>query len=118
MRLDVGVLGPEEVFGKLDCPSLDGVDVVASGIEAVVGVALGVLVREEVGHGELDGEGGVVLRGDHLEAAGLVVELRDDGGGDLGGDGADVFERCEKGDEPGVQVAAGFGRSCDVVGEG
>ena len=86
MGLDVGVLGAEEVLGKLDGASLDGVDVVAPGVEAVVGVALGVLVGEEVAHGELDGEGGVVLRGDHLEAVGLVVELRDDGGGDLGGD--------------------------------
>ena len=116
--LYVGVLRTEEVPGKLDGASLDGVDVLAPGVEAVVGVALGVLIGEEVAHGELDGEGGVVLRGDHLEAVGLVVELCDDGGGDLWRDGPDVFERCEAGDEPGVQVASGGGRLGDVVGEG
>ena len=118
VRLDVGVLRTEEVPGKLDGASLDGVDVLAPGVEAVVGVALGVLIGEEVAHGELDGEGGVVLRGDHLEAVGLVVELCDDGGRDLWRDGPDVFERCEAGDEPGVQVASGGGRLGDVVGEG
>ena len=118
MRLDVGVLRAEEVFGQIDGSSLDGVDVLTPGVEPVVGVALGVLVGEEVAHGELDGEGGVVLRGDHLEAVRLVVQFCDDGGRDLGRDGADVFERCEAGDESGVQVAAGGGRLGNVVGEG
>ena len=66
MRLDVGVLGAEQLAGERRSFALDDVDVVAAGVEAVPGIALGVLVGEQVAVGQLDGERAEVLAGDEL----------------------------------------------------
>jgi hypothetical protein len=55
VRLDVGVLGAEERFGVVGSQRLDPVNHLASGIEAMAGDALGVLVGKPVTHGEQHG---------------------------------------------------------------
>ena len=82
VRLDVRVLGAEELAGVLGRDRLDLVDVLAAGVEAVPDRALGVLVRQPRAHGQQDGRGGVVLGGDELERGALVGELGPGGGGD------------------------------------
>ena len=79
MRLHVGVLGAEELARLLGGQALDGVDVVAAGVEAVVRVAFGVLVGEQVAHRQLGGQRRVVLAGDELEIGPLVRQFLDDG---------------------------------------
>ena len=46
VRLGVGVLGAEQLAGVLGGERLDGVDVLAAGVEAVADGALGVLVAD------------------------------------------------------------------------
>ena len=96
--LDVGVLGAEERLRQLDGARLDGVDVVAAGVEAVAGRALGVLIAEPVAHREEDGGRGEVLAGDELEVRTLVGELLADAVGDFGEGGADDVEGGAEGD--------------------
>ena len=72
VRLDVGVRGAEQLAGVLGGERLDGVDVLAAGVEAAADGALGVLVAEPVAHGQQHGRGGVVLAGDQLERLALV----------------------------------------------
>ena len=50
VRLHVGVLGAEEVFGPLDGQGLDLVDDLAAAVVAVARVAFGVLVGEHAAH--------------------------------------------------------------------
>src|SRR5205809_7584699 len=108
--LDVGVLGAEERLRQLDGARFDGVDVVAAGVEAVAGRALGVLIAEPVAHREEDGGRGEVLAGDELEVRTLVGELLPDAVGDLGEGCADDVEGGAEGD--------GFGRGCRGSGGG
>ena len=75
VRLGVRVLGPEQLAGVLGGQRLDGVDVLAAGVEAVPDGALGVLVGQPGAHGQQHGGGGVVLRGDQLERGALVGQL-------------------------------------------
>ena len=69
VRLHVGVRGAEERLGVVGGAALDGVDVLAPGVEAVADRALGVLVGEPVAHGQQHGRRGVVLAGDELQRA-------------------------------------------------
>jgi hypothetical protein len=80
--LRVGVVGPKQLPGVLGRDGLDGVDVLAGGVEAVPHGALGVLVAEPAAHGEQHGRGGVVLRRDQLQRAPLVGQLLPGGVGD------------------------------------
>jgi hypothetical protein len=111
VRLDVGVAGAEQLTGVLGGQRLDGVDVLAAGVEAVADGALGVLVAEPVAHGEQHGRRGVVLAGDELEGSALVLDLRADGVGDARLDGADDVQAAAEG---GGLGAAG-GRRCGHV---
>ena len=90
VRLDVRVLGAEELLGAVDRELLDDVDVLAAAVVALSRVALGVLVREHAALALEDGARDEVLRGDHLERALLAIELEADGLGDLR---VDVGER-------------------------
>ena len=92
MGLEVRVRGAEERLRELDGARLDGVHVVAAGVEAVAGRALGVLIAEPVAHREEDGGRGEVLAGDELEVRTLVGELLADAVGDFGERGADDVE--------------------------
>ncbi len=92
VRLRVGVLGTEQLAGVLGGERLDGVDVLAAGVEAVTDRALGVLVAEPGAHGEQHGRRGVVLAGDQLERTSLVAQLLTGGLGDPRLDRGDHLE--------------------------
>ena len=92
VRLHVGVRGAEQLAGVLGGQRLDGVDVLAAGVEPVPDRALGVLVGEPGAHRQQHRGRGVVLAGDQLERIPLVGELFAGGGGDAGFDGADDLQ--------------------------
>jgi hypothetical protein len=104
MRLDVGVVGAEDLLGPVDRELLDDVDVLAAAVVALPGVALGVLVGQHAPLALEDRLWDEVLRGDHLERALLALELVLDGVGDLR---VDLGKRAVE--EVGAQV--GHGRS-------
>ncbi len=81
VRLGIHVRRAEECARELVGARFDDVDVVASGIEAVPGRALGVLVAEPVAHREQHGRAREVLACDQLEVRPLVGELVQDGVG-------------------------------------
>ena len=107
VRLDVRVGGAEEGFGMVGGELLDGVDVLATGVEAVADRALGVLVGEPRAHGEEDRRRGVVLAGDELQRAALVGQLGADGTRDGRLDRADDIQRAAVGDD--AASASGIG---------
>ena len=84
VRLGVGVRRPEQLARVLGGERLDGVDVLAAGVEAVADRALGVLVGEPGAHRQQHRRRGVVLAGDQLERGALVGELGACGLGDHG----------------------------------
>ena len=72
MRLDVGVLGAEELLGPVDRQPLDLVDELATAVIPLAGQTLGVLVGQDRADGLHDGGAGVILRGDQLELVALA----------------------------------------------
>ena len=115
VRLDVGVGRAEEGFGVVGGELLDGVDVLAPGVEAVADRALGVLVGQPRAHREQHRRRGVVLAGDELQRAALVGQLGADGPGDRRLDGADDLQRAAVGDRCCVGVVACSGALLDVA---
>ena len=109
VRLHVGVLGAEQLAGVLGGDRLDGVDVLAAGVEAVTHGALGVLVAEPGAHRHQHGRRGVVLAGDELERGTLVGEL---GAGRLGD------PRLHRGDDLECLGVGAAGQAGQVVGHG
>ena len=84
VRLDVHVLGAEELLGPLDGELLDRVHVLAPAVVAAARIALGVLVGHD-GADRLEHRlGDEVLRGDQLQVPRLALRLESDGLGDLG----------------------------------
>jgi hypothetical protein len=104
VRLDVRVRGAEQLAGVLGGHRLDGVHVLAAGIEAAADGALGVLVAEPVAHREQHRRGRVVLAGDELQRLALVVQFLGDRVGDAR---LDVPDHVQGGAEGG-----GFGVQC------
>ena len=84
MRLDVGVLGPEERRQPLACELLDLVDDLVAAVVAASRVALGVLVGQHRAGGCKDRGGREVLAGDELQGRALAVQLVAEQAGDLG----------------------------------
>ena len=82
-----GVRRAEQLAGVVGGQLLDGVDVLAAGVEPVADGALGVLVRQPGAHRQQRRERGVVLAGDQLERRPLIGEFGPDRGGDVGLDG-------------------------------
>ncbi len=78
MGLHIGVLHAKKLLRLLAGVVFDLVHVVTAGIETGENKTLGVLVREQVAHGELRGQGAVVLTGDELQVAALVGQFLDD----------------------------------------
>ena len=111
VRLDVGVRRAEQLRGVLGGQRLDGVDVLAAGVEPVPDGALGVLVGEPGAHGQQHRRRRVVLAGDQLERIPLVGKLFARGGGDAGFDGLDDLQRRAVGGARGVGVL-GARRRC------
>ena len=96
VRLDVGVVGAEQLLGALDRQFLGDVDLLAAAVVAAAGVALGVLVGQHRADRVEHGLRHEVLRGDHLQRALLAAQLALEDGGDLGVDlgqrrGLEVF---------------------------
>src|SRR5690349_8198887 len=130
VRLDVGVRRSEELAGVLGRHGLDGVDVLAAGVEPVADGALGVLVAEPGAHGQEHCGRGVVLARDELEGGSLVGELlpsrlgdaRLDGGDDLqslgvstAGQSVEVGHEAEPSEGPGDRPTRLVGRTrCDL----
>ena len=83
VRLDVGVPGAEQGLDPVDRELLDHVNVLAAAVVALPRIALGVLVGQHRALRLHDSPGGVVLRGDHLQALALAGELGVDPRGDL-----------------------------------
>ncbi len=83
VRLDVDVLGAEELLGAVDGEALDHVDELAAAVVAAAGVALGVLVRHHAAGGFQHGAADEVLRRDQLEPEVLARALVGDGLVDL-----------------------------------
>src|SRR5438128_3374267 len=76
MRLDVYVVGAEQLLRALDRQRLDLVDDLAgAAVVAPAGIALGVLVREQGAQRLEDGGAGQVFRRDQLERLRLPSEL-------------------------------------------
>ena len=84
VRLHVGVRRAEEGLRVVGGEALDGVDVLAAGVEPVPHGALGVLVREPRAHRQQHRRRGIVLAGDELQRGALVGQFGADGGRDLG----------------------------------
>ena len=83
VRLDVGELGAEQGLDPVDRELLDHVNVLAAAVVALARVALGVLVGQHRTLRLHHSPGGVVLRGDHLQAVTLAGQLGVDLRGDL-----------------------------------
>ncbi len=75
VRLHVGVLGAEDLFGAVAGEVLDDIGELAAAVVALAGVAFGVLVGEDGSGGFENGAADEVLRGDHLQALVLAVNL-------------------------------------------
>ena len=83
VRLQVGVLGAEQLLGPRDADLLGPVDDLAAAVVARARVALGVLVGQRAAERGEHGRAGEVLAGDQLQAAAQPVELVEDDAGDL-----------------------------------
>ncbi len=83
VRLDVRVLGAEQLLRAVDRELLDLVDDLAAAVVALAGVTLGVLVRRHRADGLEHGRPGEVLRGDQLDLAALALELLAEQPGDV-----------------------------------
>jgi hypothetical protein len=83
MRLDIGVLRPEELLAPFDGQPLHHVDELAPPIVAATGITFGVLVGHHTPLGFQDGLADEVLRGDHLEFFRLSPGFLTDGLRDL-----------------------------------
>ena len=115
VRLDVGVRRAEQLAGVLGGHALDGVDVLAAGVEAVPDGAFGVLVGQPAAHGQQHGGRGVVLAGDQLERITLVGKLFACRRGDPRLDGLDDLQRRAVGGAGGVGVLGAGRRSVEVT---
>ena len=83
---------PEEAASEGSGMFFDVVDVVTAGVEAAVRHAFGILVGEEIALCELYCQRAVVLAGDHLQVAALVLQFGNDGCGDSRRDCVNLFE--------------------------
>ena len=84
VRLDVGVLGAEELLRAVDREVLGDVDLFAPPVIPLARVALRVLVGEHRAGGVEHRLGHEVLGGDHLQRRLLALELAIEDLGDLG----------------------------------
>ena len=114
VRLDVRVLGAEQLLGALDREVLGDVDLLAAAVVAAARVALGVLVGQHRALRLQDGARHEVLARDHLERVALARELAVEDGGDLG---VELGERLVQQGVGGRSRAHGSPRSqrCAVV---
>ncbi|MCY1530662.1 hypothetical protein D9M68_658580 [compost metagenome] len=79
VRLDVGVVGAEQLLGAVDGQLFDNVDVFAATVVTLARIALGVLVGQLGALGLHDLRAGVVFRGDQFDMVFLALGLAADG---------------------------------------
>jgi hypothetical protein len=103
--LHVHVLGAEQLAAEVGGLTLDRVDVVAPGVEAVPRIPLGVLVGQQVALRQLHRDGAEVLAGDQLQVGPLVAQLLDDRVGDGRRHAGDHVQRGVERGGPGVDLA-------------
>jgi hypothetical protein len=84
VRLDVDVLGAEQLLGALDREQLDLVHDLAPAVVALARVALGVLVGEQGAERFQDRRAGEVLARNQLQRVALAPVFLVDEGGDGG----------------------------------
>ena len=84
VRLDVGVLGAEQLLGALAGQVFDDVGEFAAAVVALAGIAFGILVREHRAGSFEHGFADEVLGRDQLQAFVLAAGFVVDGSGDLG----------------------------------
>ncbi len=75
MRLNVGIVGTEQLSGAFDGQLLDLVDVLATAVVTLAGIALCVLVGQAAALRLHHAFAGVVLRGDQLDMVFLTLLL-------------------------------------------
>ena len=75
VRLDVGVVAPEQLLAALDGEVFDDVHILAAAVIALAGQALGVFVGEVRTDRRHDGGRDEVFAGDQLDVPPLAVEL-------------------------------------------
>ena len=92
VRLQVGVLGAEQLLGPVDADLLGPVDHLAAAVVALARVALGVLVAQRAAERGQHRRRGEVLARDQLQPAAQPVQLVEDHAGDLG---IDLLQRVE-----------------------
>ncbi|MOA01199.1 hypothetical protein D3C78_1205900 [compost metagenome] len=73
VRLDVGVVGAEQLLGAVDGQLLDLVHMLATAVVALARVAFGVLVGQAAALGLHHALAGVVFRGDQLDVVFLTT---------------------------------------------
>ncbi len=83
VRLDVGVVGAEELLGAVDRELLGEIDVFAAAVVATARIAFGVLVGQDARRRFADGPACVILRRDQLEVVALARLLEVNGGRDF-----------------------------------
>ncbi|MNQ61136.1 hypothetical protein D3C85_754450 [compost metagenome] len=84
MRLNVGVVGTEQLFGAIDSQLLDDVDVLATTVVALARVAFGVLVGQYRALSFHHRWAGVVFRSDQLDVFFLALSFLLHGGKKVG----------------------------------
>jgi hypothetical protein len=84
VRLDVGVVGAEQLLHALERERLGDVDELAAAVVALTGQALGVLVRHHRAGRREHGRADEVLGGDQLQSRALALLFAPDRVGDRG----------------------------------
>ncbi len=75
VRLDVGMVGAENLLRPCAGQLFGHVDELAAAIIAMAGIALGIFVRQHAAGGLHDRGAGVVFRRDHFQPTALAVDL-------------------------------------------
>ena len=75
MRLNVGMLGAENLLRALDGKALDAVHIFAAAVIALARIAFRIFIREDRAHRFHHGAGNEILRRDQFEAGGLAANF-------------------------------------------
>ncbi len=87
MRLNVGMLGAEELLGAIASQVLDDVNEFAAAVIALAGITFRVFIREDAAGGLQNRFRSEVFAGDQFEAAVLALDFVLDGFVNVGIDG-------------------------------
>src|SRR3954462_13783220 len=83
MRLDIDMLGPEELLGPVASQVLHDVHVLATSVVAAAGITFGILVGQHAADRLHHCQAGVVLAGDHFQTV-LLADFFGSNGGENG----------------------------------